>query len=130
MRRLIEQILKFGIVGVLATAIDFGLLILLTNGFGWDPVGAAALSFMVSLVFNYLVSMRYVFSHREEISRRQEFIIFLILSLVGLGLNELIMASGVYWLHLNYLFTKVAATAFVMTWNFISRKIWLDAPEI
>lgn len=129
MRHLIEQFLKFGVVGVIAFIIDFGLLWLLTEFASMDPVVAAAISFIVSLVFNYLASMRYVFTHRTDISRQREFAIFCVLSLVGLGINELIMWVGVTYTPINYLLVKVVATFLVMIWNFLSRKRWLDAPD-
>ena len=124
-----EQIVKFGIVGVVATVIDFGVLMLLSQVLHVNPVVAAAASYCISLVFNYLASMRFVFSHREGLSRRREFVTFVILSIVGLGLNEAIMAAGTLALGDSALMvaaTKVCATAVVMVWNFVSRKLWLD----
>ncbi len=132
MGKLVEQILKFGVVGVLAFAIDYGLLMLLSQVCGVDPVLSAAISFCVSLTFNYLASMRFVFRHREDISRTREFVTFLILSAIGLGINEVIMWGGVNLLGNNPLAvtaTKVVATGIVMVWNFVSRKRWLDAGE-
>lgn len=132
MRKLIEQVLKFGVVGFLAFGIDYGLLMLLSQVVGIDPVISAAVSFCVSLVFNYLASMRFVFKHRDDMSRSREFVIFLILSAIGLGINELIMWVGVMLLGnspLSVTATKVFATAVVMVWNFLSRKRWLDAGE-
>lgn len=129
LRRLVEQFLKFGVVGVIAFIIDFGLLWILTEFAHMDPVLSAAISFMVSLIFNYLASMRYVFSHRTDISRRQEFLIFCVLSAVGLAINELIMWAGVSYTPINYLVIKVFATALVTIWNFFSRKRWLDASD-
>ena len=90
-RRLAAQIGKFGIVGVIAFAIDYGVLMLLSQAFGMNPVVAAGISFVVSTVFNYLASMRYVFTHRGDISRTREFVTFVILSVIGLGMNEVIM---------------------------------------
>ena len=43
-KSLIAQFLKFGVVGVLAAIIDFGVMILLHEVFGVDPVAAAAVS--------------------------------------------------------------------------------------
>lgn len=132
MERLIQQMLKFGVVGFLAFGIDYGLLMLLSQVVGVNPVLSAAISFCVSLVFNYLASMRYVFKHRDDMSRSREFVIFLILSAIGLGINELIMWAGVAWLGGSALAVtaiKVFATAVVMVWNFVSRKKWLDAGE-
>lgn len=132
MKKLIEQILKFGVVGIIATVIDFGVLYILSQPLGLDPVLSAGISFCVSLVFNYVASMRYVFTHREDMSRSREFVIFLVLSLIGLAINEAIMAAGVAVLGnsaLAVMGTKVLATAIVMVWNFFSRKKWLDAGE-
>ena len=132
MKKLIEQILKFGVVGIIATVIDFGVLYVLSQPLGMDPVISAGISFCVSLVFNYVASMRYVFTHREDMSRSREFVIFLVLSLIGLAINEAIMAAGVAVLGVSALAvmgTKVLATAIVMVWNFVSRKKWLDAGD-
>lgn len=128
--RLIQQFLKFSVVGVIAFIIDFGIMVALTELVGFSPVFSAGISYSVSTVFNYVASMRYVFAHREGLSRTREFIIFVTLSVIGLGLNEAIM-----WLGANlvgdkwYMLTKVVATALVMFWNFLSRKRWLDADE-
>jgi putative flippase GtrA len=132
MGRLIEQVLKFGVVGFIAFGIDYGVLMLLSQVLGMDPVLSAAISFIVSLIFNYLASMRFVFSHRDDMSRTREFVTFLILSAIGLGINELIMWGGVALLGNSALAVtavKVFATAVVMVWNFVSRKKWLDAGE-
>lgn len=130
MRNLIEQILKFGVVGAIAFLIDYGVLMLLNVWFGINSVVAAGISFTVSVVFNYLASMRYVFTHRDDLSRGREFVIFIVLSVIGLGINELVMWGGLQAIGgspLAVTITKVIATAIVMAWNFLSRKKWLDA---
>ena len=132
MRKLIEQILKFGVVGFAAFGIDYGVLMLLSQVLGVDPVIAGAISFCVSLLFNYLASMRYVFKRRDDLSRSREFITFLLLSGIGLLINEVLMWAGVALLGNSALMvtiTKVFATAVVMVWNFLSRKRWLEAAE-
>ncbi len=126
MRNLIEQILKFGVVGVIATVIDFGVMIFLTEVFGVNPVASATVSFIVSLIFNYVASMRYVFRHREGMSRQREFAIFVVLSVIGLGINDLLMWLGTSHAALDYRLVKVFATAIVMIWNFVTRKIFLE----
>lgn len=126
MRHLIEQIMKFGIVGIIATVIDFGVLIFLTEVFGMNPVASATISFIVSLIFNYVASMRYVFRHREGMSREREFAIFVVLSVIGLGINDGLMWLGTNFAGLDYRLVKVGATAIVMVWNFVTRKIFLE----
>lgn len=132
MKGLIEQFLKFGVVGAIAFLIDYGVLMLLSQVIGMDPVISASISFVVSMVFNYVASMHYVFTRRDDISRRREFTIFVILSAIGLVINEIIMVIGVNVLGdsaLMVTITKLVATAIVMVWNFVSRKKWLDAGD-
>ena len=126
MKHLLAQIMKFGVVGVIATVIDFGVMIFLTEVFGINPVASATVSFTVSVIFNYLASMRYVFSHREGMSRQREFVIFIVLSVIGLGINDALMWVGTEMTPVDYRIVKVLATAVVMVWNFVSRKIFLD----
>lgn len=126
MKHLLAQIMKFGVVGVIATVIDFGVMIFLTEVFGINPVASATVSFTVSVIFNYLASMRYVFSHREGMSRQREFAIFIVLSVIGLVINDALMWVGTEMTPVDYRIVKVLATAVVMVWNFVSRKIFLD----
>ena len=129
MRKLIEQIMKFGVVGVIAFVIDVGVMVFLTEVFGIDPVISATVSFIISVIFNYAASMRYVFSHREGMSRTREFIIFVVLSAIGLGINDLLIWAGTDLASFDYRLVKIFATAVVMVWNFVTRKIFLEGEE-
>lgn len=129
MGKLIAQILKFGIVGAIAFVVDYGVLIVLTEAFAFNYLVSATISFVLSTTFNYLASMRYVFSHKEEISRYREFVIFAALSVIGLLFNDACMWVSVEFLGAYYLLAKIIATFVVMVWNFISRKKLLDAGE-
>ena len=126
-KHLFQQFVKFGIVGAIAFVIDFGTMVALTELFGVHYLVSATIGFIVSVIFNYLASMRYVFQHRDELDRTREFLIFLILTVVGLGINNTIMMVGVDGLALNYMLVKIFATAVVMVWNFVTRRKFLDA---
>lgn len=126
MKNLIRQIWKFGIVGVICTVIDFGVLTFLREIAGVYYLAANAASFTVSVVANYILSMKYVFRRKKDASRVKEFVIFVILSAVGLLLNQLLMWAGVDGLGIYYVIAKVFATAIVMVYNFVSRKLILE----
>ena len=136
MKKLIAQFMKFGVVGVIAFCIDYGLLALLTEVFGVNYLVSATISFTASVIFNYIASMRYVFRHKEDMSRQREFVIFVVLSVIGLIINNVLMWAGVEilqwpdWIGEHaYLIVKIFATAVVMVWNFVTRKIFLDAGD-
>lgn len=126
MGKLVQQFMKFGVVGVIAFVIDYGLMVALTELAGVNYLISATISFTVSVVFNYLASMRYVFTHKQGLSRRREFVIFVVLSVIGLGINDLLMWLGTSYTALDYRLVKVFATAIVMIWNFVTRKIFLE----
>ena len=127
MQKLLQQFMKFGVVGFLAFLIDFGTMTFLTEVFGVPYLASTTIGFIVAVVFNYYASMRYVFSHKEDMSRRREFIIFVVLSVIGLGLNDVLMFVGVDLVHFDYRLVKILATAVVMVYNFVTRKLLLDA---
>lgn len=126
MKKLIAQFMKFGIVGVIAFLIDYGFMVALTEFFGVPYLISNTISFTVSVVFNYVASMRYVFERRDDMSRHREFIIFVVLSIVGLILNDLFMWLFVSVWFIDYRIAKIIVTVLVAIWNFVTRKIFLE----
>ena len=126
MKKIINQLFKFGIVGGIAFVIDYGLLYLLTETIGIYYLVSSLISFSVSVIFNYIASVLWVFDVDKEKSKVRNFIYFIGLSIVGLGINELIMWGGVDKLHIYYMLVKLFATAVVMVFNFITRKMFLE----
>lgn len=132
MSRLVEQVEKFSIVGAIAFALDYLILMLLTFHLGMRPVNAAGISFVVVNLFTYFAEMRYVFTHRKDWSRMREFLAFFGLLFVGMIINEVIVEVVVRLLgttRLTVSVAKVLASLCVTTWNFYSRRRWLDGSE-
>ena len=128
--RIVSQVIRFAGVGASAFVIDWGVMVLLTELFGVPYLVSTTIGFAVATIFNYFMSMRYVFAHKEELSRRREFIVFVVLSVVGLGINDLLMWLGVSLAGIDYRITKVVVTIIVSVFNFVTRKVFLDAsPE-
>ena len=125
MKKLIIQLIKFGIVGVIATLIDLAVLILLKEFMHVDVLAASAVAFSVSVIANYILSMLFVFKSRGN-SKVKEFLVFVILSIGGLLLNQFIMWIGTEILMLYYLWVKIFACIFVPIYNFVTRKIFLE----
>lgn len=141
MKKLIDQILKFGAVGFFCFFIDFAIYTLLLALIDWhyDYVIATFWGFTISVIVNYLLSMKYVFVRKDDMDRRKEFVIFVILSIFGCILNEILIVlcmNGIYdnwpWLQsivsreLAKMGGKIVATGVVMVYNFITRKIFLE----
>lgn len=129
MKKLISQFMKFGIVGVIAFVIDYGFMVLLTEVFGVPYLISTTVSFIISVIFNYFASMRFVFKRKDDMSRRREFIIFVVLSVIGLVINDVFMWLMVDFLFIDYRISKIVVTLIVAVWNFVTRKIFLEAKE-
>lgn len=129
MKKLIAQFMKFGVVGAIAFVIDYGFLIFFVEVFHIDYLISATLSFTLSVIFNYFASMRYVFTSKEGLGKRAEFLIFVLLSAFGLLLNNALMWLGVSVFAVDYRITKIVATVFVTLYNFITRKVFLDGEK-
>jgi len=126
MEKLIKQIVRFGFVGFLCFFIDYGIMVFLTEIFGVDPLLSSGVSFTVSVVVNYILSIKFVFETDEKKNKFGEFIVFVFLSVIGLGINEACMWVTVKLLGIHYMISKIGATAVVMVYNFISRKIFIE----
>ena len=125
MKKIIIQLIKFGIVGVIATVIDFGVLMFLKELMHIDVLAASAVAFSVSVIANYILSMLFVFESRGN-SKVKEFLVFVVLSIGGLLLNQFIMWIGTEIMTAYYLWVKAFALVFVPIYNFITRKIFLE----
>ena len=121
-----KQFGKFAIVGLTSLAVDYALLMFLVEACEADLFFSTTVSFIVSVIINYVLSMKYVFDHSEGMSRKREFTIFAILSAVGLGLNDLYMFVGVTMLNIGYQAMKLISTFLVTWYNFFSRKKFLS----
>ncbi len=126
MKKLIEQLIKFGFVGFLCFFIDWGIMVFLTEVFGINPLISSAVSFTVSVTVNYILSVTFVFETDKNANKGSQFVIFVLLSIVGLGVNEVCMWLGTDLIGIHYMISKVGATAVVMVYNFITRKIFIE----
>ena len=125
---MVLQIIKFGIVGIIAAIVDFGVLVALKELLSIDVIIASSISFCVSVAVNYLLSMAFVFKSKNQ-NKVKEFTIFVLLSIGGLLLNEVILWVAVEFASLYYLIAKLLATIIVPIYNFITRKIFLESKE-
>ena len=126
MKKLIKQAIKFGAVGLLCFGIDYGILIFLTEQFLINPLISRAISFSLSVIINYLLSIIFVFDTQRNTKALTSFLIFIGLSIIGLLINQLIMWFMVDLFLIHYMISKLVATAIVMVYNFISRKLLLE----
>ena len=124
--QLLIQIFRFAIVGVMATIIDFIFLYLFREKCEINLLLANTLAFCISVIYNYFASLTFVFQVDKTSNNKKNFIKFIIFSVIGLGINNLLMELFTNILDIYYLISKIISTIFVMIFNFITRKKFLE----
>ncbi|MGH2818315.1 MAG: GtrA family protein [Actinomycetota bacterium] len=86
--RRFKQVIAFAAVSVATTVLDFALFNLLVFGDLFSPVVANTISYGSGIVASYLLNKRLTFSGGGRDKRSHEFGLFVVINLLGLGLNN------------------------------------------
>lgn len=121
----VPQFIRYVFVGGVAAAVDSGSLYLLHSQLAVHFLVAAAIGFLLGLLINYLISIAWVFESTGNL--KQEFALFAMIGVGGLGWTELIMWTSVKIAHFPVMAAKLIALALVLVWNFGMRKKFVFA---
>ncbi|WP_298523210.1 GtrA family protein [uncultured Methanobrevibacter sp.] len=116
------QFFRYLFVGGFAFLVDFFLLYFFSDVCGIYYLISAILSFVISLIVNYILSTHWVFNKSQIDNRFVEFNIFALIGIVGLIFTELFLYLFTDIIGLYYLISKIITTAIVMFWNFLARR--------
>lgn len=119
-----RQVLRFGIVGSISAVSEFSLLVLLVEQFGIQYMQANFIAFCLIVVANYIASRWWIFG-AGSFSKGIEFISFLAVVLIGLGINQVSMYFWVESLSVDYRLAKLLAIGLVVVWNFLAKKYFV-----
>ena len=123
--QIIREFRRFLIAGSIAFGVDLAVLVTLKELLGIEVLIANLFSFACGLSTIYLLSVHWVYERRVLKQRAPEFIIFTLLTLLGLVLNEVCLWGSTEYLGLHYALAKVLATGLTFLFNFSLRKIVL-----
>ena len=115
----IFKFLKFGIVGILGMAVDFLITWLCKEKLQFDKYISNSIGFIIAASSNYFFNRVWTFqSTNNQIVK--EYSSFLLISIFGLGLNNLIIYVVHEKMKFNFYLAKVIATGIVVLWNFFA----------
>ncbi|NBC34526.1 MAG: GtrA family protein [Alphaproteobacteria bacterium] len=125
-----REFVLYGAVSGAGLAVDLALLIGLTELVGIPYLLSAAIGFTMGAVVVYALSIGWVFQARTYRDRpANEFILFVMIGIAGLILNQAILYAGTDMIGAHYTFSKMVAIGFVFSWNFGARKMLLFTRE-
>lgn len=134
------QFIRFGMVGVLNTLIDFGVLNFLSWIFGvamgWPVIIFKAMAVSAAMINSYFFNKRWVFKKKEGSGHLRESMLFVIFTVLGMSLNAAIVyyfstyvnpifgITEIIWLNIG----NIAATVVSLFWNFFWYKYLVFRP--
>jgi putative flippase GtrA len=105
---------------LLALALDIAILELCVRIFYLSASAGAIIGYTAGIAVQYVLCSLWVFARRK--SDGMGFIVFSILSLVGLGITWVVVSVAHDWAGLPIEVAKGVAVSLAFAWNFLSRK--------
>ena len=119
----LSRFIKFGLVGVLNTIINWILFILL-NSMGIYYIITNIIAYSISTLNSYLWNSKWVFKYTGDNVNQTTFK-FIILNIIGLVLNTIILFLLVDIIKLPKIIALIIATGIVMILNYFINKLWV-----
>ena len=122
------KFLKFGVVGFSGLFVDFGITYLAKEKLNIPKYIANAIGFILAATSNYFLNRVWTFqSNNPDVV--VEFTEFFIISVIGLGLNTLLLWFLVSKFKINFYVAKVFAIGLVTVWNFLANAFITFNPD-
>lgn len=132
-----ERFLKFLIVGTVGFVVDFGMLTLLVELFHAPTLLANVVSFSAAVMSNFTFNRLWTYPDSRSKTLWSQLGQFWMVSIVGLGINTLILfllespfdalfsdAGVAALVDRGYIPAKMVATVAVLFWNFFINRYW------
>ncbi|MDO8472111.1 MAG: glycosyltransferase [bacterium] len=118
-----KAVIRFGLVGVLATLIDFSTYFLLSYWQLASPTVANMVAFLFSLICTFPIHQRWTFA-AESHSLRKQLIKYFVAAVGGVIISTTFIYITTAWYLWNAVLAKVAAVGLTFIWNFNINKRW------
>jgi len=122
--RVLIQLFRYFISSGLSLVFDFFTLYLFTDVLHVYYLISAVMSYSIGMVINYYISVHWVFKTRAYAQSR-EFLIFVVIGILGLGINVGILWVWTSLLGLYYLAGRVVSAGIGYAWKYAARRIIL-----
>lgn len=125
-RKILTQLAKFVIAGVINTIIDWVIYYILCYPLNFNPIIAQLFSFTIATIVSYYINTVWVFNTTKRKTRRRLVAEFFVLNTIALGISTVLLYVFVYPLHINEMLAKILTTVVTMIFNYITRKLTLE----
>ena len=116
-----QQIFKFIIVGGFCASLEFITFNIFISFFKIDYLIANVISILIAVSINYLLSRAFVFE-KSRYSKRDEFLSFVLFSVLAILLNQMILWVLFEVIELDIRLCKALAIVIVAFFNYLTKK--------
>lgn len=117
------QLFRYVFVGGTAFLVDFFFLYFFSDICGIYYLISAVLSFIISVLVNYVMSTKWVFNQDNIENKVLEFNLFILISTIGLVFTEILLYLFTDVFGIYYLVSKIISAIIVLFWNFFARRV-------
>jgi putative flippase GtrA len=122
------EFFRFAVVGVIATLIHMGILMVFVEHFKINPVHASIVGFLVAVITSYFLNYRWTFqSSQAHIATLWRYVT---VAIIGLTLNTVIMTLAINIFQWWYVSSQIAALSIVPLSNYLLNRYWTFSAQI
>ncbi len=125
-QEILKQLARFVLVGVITTLIDWSIYAVLCYVVLMNPLIAQLFSFTISTLASFYMNVIWVFNVTKGKTKQRLIVEFFIFSAIALGISTGLLSIFIYICGLNDMLAKIITTVVTMTFNYITRKMFLE----
>ena len=110
------RLIKFGVVGISGMVIDFGFTWLCKEKLKWNKYLSNSIGFTLAVINNFILNRNWTFENTNAVA--PQFLRFLLVSLSGLAINNLLLYFFIKKTNRNFYFLKLVTIGIVFLWNY------------
>ena len=126
MRQTLGEMVRFGVIGVVATFVHVGMVVLLVELPGVEPVWANVLAFLTALPVSYFGNFHWTFAAEGQHGRRVPRFVFT--QTLGFASSQTIMFVVVEVMSLHYGIALAAVLMTVPMMSYLLSRGWVFSP--
>ncbi|MCX2479512.1 GtrA family protein [Pedobacter sp. MC2016-15] len=116
-----QQVFKFILVGGFCASIEFITFNILIKFTQIEYLVANVISIIIAIIINYVLSRAFVFEKSKH-TKRNEFLSFILFSVLAIALNQLILWLFFEVIRLDIQLCKALAIIIVAFFNYLTKK--------
>lgn len=113
-----QRLLKFGMVGITGMAVDFTVTWLCKEKFKLNKFLSNSFGFSLAVISNFLLNRYWTFVSNQALPF--QFVKFILVSLIGLLINNLLLFLLLKYSKSNFYFLKLLVIGIVFFWNYFA----------